>query len=109
MQATPKPILDPVRPMRAVSYIALCAVSLILCATSFASPRPQQEKPPGETPTTRENTRRESRLGERNSQSILVEPSQDYRIGPRDVLEIEVEDAPELSGVFEVNSKGTIP
>ena len=97
------------RPVRAVSCIALCALSLMLCATGFASPSPQQEKPPGETPTTRENTRRESRLGERNSQSILVEPSEDYRIGPRDVLEIEVEDAPELSGVFEVNSRGTIP
>src|SRR6185503_17534774 len=109
MKPTPQRTWDAMRPVRAVSYIALCALSLVLCATGFASPSPQQEKPPGETPTTRENTRRESRLGERSSQSILVEPSEDYRIGPRDVLEIEVEDAPELSGVFEVNSKGTIP
>ena len=109
MKPTPQRTWDAMRPVRAVSYIALCALSLVLCATGFASPSPQQEKPPGETPTTRENMRRESRLGERNSQSILVEPSEDYRIGPRDVLEIEVEDAPELSGVFEVNSRGTIP
>ena len=109
MKPTPQRTCDAMRPVRAVSYVVLCALSLFLCATGLAAPRPQQEKPPGETPTTRENTRRDSRLGERNSQSILVEPSQDYRIGPRDVLEIEVEDAPELSGIFEVNSRGTIP
>jgi polysaccharide export outer membrane protein len=49
------------------------------------------------------------RPGERRASSILVEPSEDYHIGPRDVLEISVEDAPELSGTVEVNSKGTIP
>ena len=97
------------RPMSTVSCIVLCVAGLMLCATGFAANSPQQEKPPAETPTTRESSRRESRTGERNSQSILVEPSEDYRIGPRDVLEISVEDAPELSGVFEVNSKGTIP
>src|SRR4026208_1160102 len=109
MKSTPKPTRDSRRPMRAVSHIAPCAITLMLCVTGFASPSPQQEKPPAETPTTRENSRRESRTGERNSQSILVEPSEDYRIGARDVLEIEVEDAPELSGLFEVNSRGTIP
>ena len=114
MRSTPKPFRDAKWLMRATSYIVLRGIALslgalMLCATGFASSSPQQEKPPGETPTTRENSRKESRLGERNSQSILVEPSEDYRIGPRDVLEIEVEDAPELSGVFEVNSRGTIP
>jgi polysaccharide export outer membrane protein len=79
---------------------------LFLFVTGAVSSNSQQDQPPA-----RETVRKEppSRMGERNSQSILVEPSEDYRIGPRDVLEIEVEDAPELSGVFEVNSKGTIP
>ena len=101
------------QPMRTATCIVLRGIAqslaaLMLCATALSSSSPQQEKPPGETPT-RENSRRESRIGERNSQSILVEPGEDYRIGPRDVIEIEVEDAPELSGVFEVNSRGTIP
>jgi polysaccharide export outer membrane protein len=80
--------------------------ALLLFATGSVSSNNQQDQPPA-----RESGRKEpaTRMGERNSQSILVEPSEDYRIGPRDVLEIEVEDAPELSGVFEVNSKGTIP
>jgi hypothetical protein len=88
------------------SRLSLCAAALALCATSVVSSNSQQDQPP-----VRDGGRKEAaaRIGERSSQSILVEPSEDYRIGPRDVLEIEVEDAPELSGVFEVNSKGTIP
>jgi polysaccharide export outer membrane protein len=38
---------------------------------------------------------------------IVVEPNQDYRVGARDVIEVAIEDAPELSGKFEVNSRGT--
>lgn len=39
---------------------------------------------------------------------ILVAADQDYRIGPRDVIEIKVDDAPELSLTAEVNADGTI-
>ncbi|MBI4469480.1 MAG: polysaccharide biosynthesis/export family protein [Acidobacteria bacterium] len=38
----------------------------------------------------------------------LVLPDQDYRIGPGDVIGIQVDDAPELSGIFRVNAAGTI-
>ena len=85
----------------------LFLVALALCATGVVSSNTRQDQPP---PRSKSGQKEPApRMGERNSQSILVEPSEDYRIGPRDVLEIEVEDAPELSGVFEVNSKGTIP
>ena len=46
--------------------------------------------------------------GEPNtSPSILVSPDQDYRIGARDVIEIRVDDAPELSVTTSVNADGT--
>ncbi len=48
-----------------------------------------------------------ARTGERAS-GILVEPSEDYRIGPRDVIEIKIKDAPELSDTFEVTAAGNI-
>ncbi|MEW6209369.1 MAG: polysaccharide biosynthesis/export family protein [Acidobacteriota bacterium] len=48
-----------------------------------------------------------ARAGERAS-GILVEPTEDYRIGPRDVIEIKVKDAPELSDTFEVTAAGNI-
>jgi polysaccharide biosynthesis/export protein len=39
--------------------------------------------------------------------SILVSPDEDYRIGARDVIEIHVDDAPELSVTAAVNADGT--
>jgi polysaccharide export outer membrane protein len=42
-----------------------------------------------------------------NTPTILVSPDQDYRIGARDVIEIRVDDAPELSVTTSVNADGT--
>jgi polysaccharide export outer membrane protein len=39
--------------------------------------------------------------------AILVSTSEDYRIGPRDVIEIKVDDAPELSVTASVSADGT--
>lgn len=40
------------------------------------------------------------------SQTIIVATDQDYRIGPRDVIEVRIEDANELSGTYQVNADG---
>jgi polysaccharide biosynthesis/export protein len=42
-----------------------------------------------------------------NAPPILVSPDEDYRIGARDVIEIRVDDAPELSVTTSVNADGT--
>lgn len=39
--------------------------------------------------------------------TVIVSPNEDYLIGKSDVLEIRVEDAPELSGVYRLNANGT--
>jgi polysaccharide export outer membrane protein len=39
--------------------------------------------------------------------TILVSPYEDYRIGPRDVIEIRIDDASELSVTTSVNADGT--
>lgn len=39
--------------------------------------------------------------------NILVSSEEDYRVGPRDVLDVQVEDAPELSGAFNVSASGS--
>lgn len=39
--------------------------------------------------------------------TIVVAPDQDYRIGPRDVIEVRIEDANELSNTYQVNADGT--
>ena len=37
---------------------------------------------------------------------VLVSPDEDYKIGPRDVIEVQVEKAPELSGTWNVSASG---
>lgn len=41
------------------------------------------------------------------SQAIIVATDRDYRIGARDVIEVRIEDANELSGTYQVNADGT--
>lgn len=43
-----------------------------------------------------------------NNGSLVVSPDEDYLIGPSDVIDIKIEDAPELSGTFRLNAKGTL-
>lgn len=45
--------------------------------------------------------------GAPNTPTVIVSPDEDYRIGPSDVIEVSVQDAPELSGNFRVNAAGT--
>ena len=74
------------------------AFILALAAIAVAQQRqqPQQQKPQG-APSGEPNT----------TPNILVSPDEDYRIGPRDVIEIRVEDAPELSQPYPINADGT--
>ncbi len=78
---------------------AIIAVSILIMASAanFAQTRQQpQIKPPTQS------------TGEFNpSPTIIVSPDEDYRIGPRDVIEIRIEDAPELSMTIPVNADGT--
>ncbi len=39
--------------------------------------------------------------------ALVISPDEDYLIGPSDIIEIKIEDAPELSGTFRLNAKGT--
>ena len=43
----------------------------------------------------------------RGSTAVLVSPEEDYRIGPNDVIDIRVENMPELTQTFRVTAAGT--
>ncbi|MEK6320308.1 MAG: polysaccharide biosynthesis/export family protein [Acidobacteriota bacterium] len=45
--------------------------------------------------------------GGRGSNPVLVSPLEDYRIGPNDVIDVQVENAPEMSRTFRVTAAGT--
>lgn len=81
-----------------IAWIGAVVMSLVfLVAVGAAQTRQQPRVQPASQPA-----------GEANAaSSILVSPTEDYRIGARDVIEIKVEDAPELSMTVPVNADGT--
>lgn len=40
---------------------------------------------------------------------VIISSDEDYRLAPSDVIEIIIQDAPELSGNFQISSSGNIP
>src|ERR1044071_5815876 len=75
----------------------------LACVVFFTQPAAAQnrQQPKIERPAANSG-------GEMNTQpTILVATDQDYRIGPRDVIEIKVDDAPELSVTASVAADGT--
>ncbi len=92
----------------------ICAIGLVvglsLSAVGFSAygqqsdPRALQEA----TKTAKGDTTLKGSTTNAGTQGVYINTSEDYRIGPRDSLEITVEHAPELSGIFEVNVAGLI-
>ncbi len=66
-----------------------------VCAQEKNQPKQYQtqQQQPGEQPN--------------NNGTLVISPNEDYLIGKSDVLEIKIEDAPELSGVYRLNADGT--
>lgn len=85
--------------MQNVIRAAIVAVAIVIMAspTNFAQTRQQPQIKPPTQQTGDFNT----------TPTIIVSPDEDYRIGPRDVIDIRIEDAPELSMVIPVNADGT--
>lgn len=81
---------------RAVSGAAI--ICLFVMLTSAYSQTRQQ--PQGRVPS-------ENSAEPNDTPTIVVAPDQDYRIGPRDVIEVRIEDATELSNTYQVNADGT--
>jgi polysaccharide export outer membrane protein len=51
----------------------------------------------------------EGRVGGRSGPEVVMYADEDYKLGPSDVIEVVVEDAPELSISYQINSSGNIP
>src|SRR5215470_3560383 len=67
-----------------------------------------QDRPAPPASQTSSTSARSSGAGSsRGSGNVLVDPNEDYRIGTGDVIEIKVEDAPELSQTVRVTAAGT--
>ncbi len=84
---------------RVNSLVRLLGILMVFVA---AGPVFGQEAPPPTRPAT-------EAPGRTDGVNALVEPNEDYRISPGDVIEIAVDRAPELSGSFRVSASGSIP
>lgn len=86
---------------RAVSLATLALVWGTLCISSIDAQQrlgePQQEQPVTQ-----------SAASELGNARILTASEKDYRISAGDVIQIQIEDAPELSHYYRVNSSGCI-
>lgn len=89
------------RPDHRVEMLRAIAVIIITSCAVLAGQANRSQSPgvsPSGAPT---------QPGGRGSTAVLVSPEEDYRIGPNDVIDVQVENAPELSRVFRVTAAGT--
>ena len=89
----------------------LWLVAAAMTAALAAGPKPQQNPPAQTKPQTSPSTARGDSLssGAHRGANVLVSGGEDYRIGTNDVLDVQVENAPELSGEVRVNAAGAFP
>src|SRR6185295_6729935 len=81
-----------------VSILILVFTSASVAAAAQGSRPSQNDKGPASAGSTQPSTR---------GGAVLVSPEEDYRIGPNDVIDVQVENAPELSKTFRVTAAGT--
>lgn len=86
-------------------YLRGLALAIGLLALSTQPLLTHAQTPVGQPQRTESPMQVEPRPG---SPGILIQPDTDYQIGARDVIEIQIEKAPELSGTFSVTAAGTI-
>jgi polysaccharide export outer membrane protein len=65
-----------------------------------------QSQRPATTPAPKSDTRQG---GGQSAQGVIVLQDDDYKLAPSDVIEVIVEDAPELSVSYQINSSGNVP
>jgi polysaccharide biosynthesis/export protein len=86
---------------RAASLAALALAAAAVCASSINAQQSRGETQP-EQPAI------QSSASEMGNAKILNAAEKDYRISPGDVIQVQIEDAPELSHNYRVSSSGHI-
>jgi polysaccharide biosynthesis/export protein len=80
-------------------------IFILFCFAASWSPLVCTAQPAQERPASRPRTQP---LDEASLTRAIAETKEDYRIGPGDVIGINIDRAPELSGEFRVSASGTI-
>ena len=85
----------------------LFTLSLGVIATLMAKEVAAQATKPGLPGQGQTSSSSSTSAPSRGVTNVLVSPDEDYRIGPGDVIEVQIENAPELSRSFRVTARGT--
>jgi polysaccharide export outer membrane protein len=90
--------------MKALKFYLL-AFAIGLFAFTTAPSFVEAQTPPAQSQGTETSPQVGPKSGPPN---ILISPDSDYQIGARDLIDIQIEKAPELSGTFSVSAAGSI-
>lgn len=92
--------------VRAVVAVTFCLLFLV---SGFAQTQPQRpaNQPPNRSAGS--NSTGNSGGGGRVGPDVIMSSDEDYLLAPSDVIEVVVDDAPELSVNYQINSSGNIP
>lgn len=80
---------------------------VVSCATYSASSQTNKANRSGQSGGVSPSGATAQPGGGRGATAVLVSPEEDYRIGANDVIDIQIESAPELSRTFRVTAAGT--
>ncbi len=91
--------------------IWLLTVSLFLSFPALAQQPPVRSGVPSTTRTEGSGSSGDSsnQVRPRVGPDVIVAADEDYKLSPSDVIEVIIQDAPELSGNFQISSSGNIP
>lgn len=91
--------------------IWLLTVSMFLSSPAFAQQPPVRSGVPNTNRTEGSGSSGDSsnQVRPRVGPDVIVAADEDYKLSPSDVIEIIIQDAPELSGNFQISSSGNIP
>lgn len=87
-------------------YLALLAFSVCLLIRLQTFAQGEGQRPTSVRTTTREELHPTAAS---KASQVIVAVDEDYRLAPSDVIEIIIEDAPELSGNYRINRAGILP
>ena len=87
-----------------IHQIRMLALALLLVASSNSFASGQQSGRPDATPAKSSGAAEQPG---RSAAAVLVSPEEDYRIGPNDLVDIKVENMPELTQAWRVTAAGT--
>ena len=98
--------------LKARSFLSLLvAVGLLLLTNPVSTAFGQQPQRPGLPSVNRGEVEGDTsgQTRPKVGPDVIIAGDEDYKLSPSDVIEVIIQDAPELSGNFQISSSGNIP